>query len=184
MVEGDGLFHPPGRYALHNVQNVYDVLSNSPYYFFRWFSSTPIGSRYNHKFIPIRGSTLIWWRGVDSNHRRRSRQIYNLIPLATREPLQKLSGLFCWRIKALSMRQTPKTAPYLAFQHADMATGNSVWGQNKGLSSGQPPNIWCRHHESNAGPTDYKSVALPTELCRQNYAVPQTAWHRAEGILM
>ena len=25
---------------------------------------------------------------------------------------------------------------------------------------------WCRHHESNAGPTDYKSVALPTELRR------------------
>jgi hypothetical protein len=29
-----------------------------------------------------------WWREVDSNHRRLSRQIYNLIPLATREPLQ------------------------------------------------------------------------------------------------
>lgn len=25
---------------------------------------------------------------------------------------------------------------------------------------------WCRHEESNPGPTDYKSVALPTELCR------------------
>ena len=25
---------------------------------------------------------------------------------------------------------------------------------------------WCRHQESNSGPTDYKSVALPTELCR------------------
>ena len=28
---------------------------------------------------------------------------------------------------------------------------------------------WCRHDESNAGPTDYKSVALPTELWRQNF---------------
>ncbi len=28
-----------------------------------------------------------WWREVDSNHRRLSRQIYSLIPLATREPL-------------------------------------------------------------------------------------------------
>jgi hypothetical protein len=27
-------------------------------------------------------------------------------------------------------------------------------------------NYWCRHQESNPGPTDYKSVALPTELCR------------------
>ncbi len=26
---------------------------------------------------------------------------------------------------------------------------------------------WCRHQESNPGPTDYKSVALPTELCRR-----------------
>ena len=25
---------------------------------------------------------------------------------------------------------------------------------------------WCRHQESNSGPTDYKSVALPTELKR------------------
>jgi hypothetical protein len=30
-----------------------------------------------------------WWRGVDSNHRRQSRQIYSLIPLAAREPLRK-----------------------------------------------------------------------------------------------
>ena len=28
-----------------------------------------------------------WWRGVDSNHRRLSQQIYSLPPLATREPL-------------------------------------------------------------------------------------------------
>ncbi len=30
----------------------------------------------------------IWWRGTDSNHRRQCQQIYSLIPLATREPLQ------------------------------------------------------------------------------------------------
>ena len=28
-----------------------------------------------------------WWRGKDSNLRRHSRQIYSLLPLATREPL-------------------------------------------------------------------------------------------------
>ena len=36
--------------------------------------------------------------------------------------------------------------------------------------SGTPPcsslGKWCRHEESNPGPTDYKSVALPTELYR------------------
>ena len=33
-------------------------------------------------------SVLTWWRGKDSNLRRQSRQIYSLIPLTTREPLQ------------------------------------------------------------------------------------------------
>ncbi len=27
--------------------------------------------------------------------------------------------------------------------------------------------LWCWHQESNPGPTDYKSVALPTELCQR-----------------
>ena len=27
-----------------------------------------------------------WWAGVDSNHRSNLRQIYSLLPLATREP--------------------------------------------------------------------------------------------------
>ena len=36
-----------------------------------------------------------WWRGVDSNHRRRSRQIYSLIPLATREPLRANEAAYC-----------------------------------------------------------------------------------------
>ncbi len=40
-------------------------------------------NRYNFK---------IWWRGEDSNLRRLSRQIYSLIPLATREPLQARAG--------------------------------------------------------------------------------------------
>ncbi len=43
-----------------------------------------------------------WWRGEDSNLRRLSRQIYSLIPLATREPLQKASSVFCLRGVRLS----------------------------------------------------------------------------------
>jgi hypothetical protein len=27
--------------------------------------------------------------------------------------------------------------------------------------------LWCRNQDSNSGPTDYKSVALPTELLRR-----------------
>lgn len=38
-----------------------------------------------------------WWRGVDSNHRRQSRQIYSLIPLATREPLRANEAAYCPR---------------------------------------------------------------------------------------
>lgn len=30
---------------------------------------------------------------------------------------------------------------------------------------------WCRHPDSNWGPTDYKSVALPTELCRRRSGI-------------
>ena len=30
-----------------------------------------------------------WWWGMDSNHRRRSQQIYSLPPLAAREPHQQ-----------------------------------------------------------------------------------------------
>ena len=37
---------------------------------------------------PRHSSLFVWWRGEDSNLRRRSRQIYSLIPLATREPLR------------------------------------------------------------------------------------------------
>ncbi len=33
-----------------------------------------------------------WWREKDSNLRRLSRQIYSLIPLATREPLLNCGG--------------------------------------------------------------------------------------------
>lgn len=35
-----------------------------------------------------------WWRGEDSNLRRLSRQIYSLVPLTAREPLQiKLASI-------------------------------------------------------------------------------------------
>lgn len=35
--------------------------------------------------------TFKWWRGIDSNYRRQSRQIYSLFHLATLEPLQKIA---------------------------------------------------------------------------------------------
>ena len=38
-----------------------------------------------HKTFNIK---IHWWRGKDSNLRRQNRQIYSLIPLTAREPLQ------------------------------------------------------------------------------------------------
>ena len=39
---------------------------------------------------------MCWWRGEDSNLRRRCQQIYSLPPLATREPLHE-SNSWSWR---------------------------------------------------------------------------------------
>jgi hypothetical protein len=53
------------------------------------------GITFHHKTTPapifFHITPLTWWRGEDSNLRRLSRQIYSLIPLATREPLRNAS---------------------------------------------------------------------------------------------
>ncbi len=83
MVEGAGLLRAP---ALRPYGPSCDVQNCS-----RQFCRTSFAG----SFLPppcIRLSLVqrIWWRGLDSNQRRLSRQIYSLIPLATREPLQIL----------------------------------------------------------------------------------------------
>ena len=45
--------------------------------------------------------STLWWRGKDSNLRRLSRQIYSLIPLTAREPLQKYEGRILLKRQAL-----------------------------------------------------------------------------------
>ncbi len=42
----------------------------------------------NHSELTALNFNANWWRGQDSNLRRLSRQIYSLIPLTAREPLQ------------------------------------------------------------------------------------------------
>ena len=45
-------------------------------------------ARFNRKTLRGESSSVLnWWRGLDSNQRRLSQQIYSLPPLATREPL-------------------------------------------------------------------------------------------------
>ena len=54
----------------------------------------PTPSAWKAEVLPLnytRMSHRIWWRGKDSNLRRQSRQIYSLIPLTAREPLQNES---------------------------------------------------------------------------------------------
>ncbi len=40
------------------------------------------------------------------------------------------------------------------------------------------PSAWSRHPDLNRGPTDYKSVALPSELCRQGTRLSEGSWRR------
>ena len=75
---------PPGRRALRDVRNRSRRFREPP----------PV-----QILSPVTQETKpgIWWRGEDLNLRRLSRQIYSLIPLTTREPLQNASPLLCCR---------------------------------------------------------------------------------------
>ncbi len=73
----------------------------------------------------------IWWRGTDSNHRRRSRQIYSLLPLATREPLQ---GVFILR------KCFPNTA-FQVFSHDIITRKNMVEGDGFEPSKAEPADL-------------------------------------------
>ncbi len=58
--------------------------------FFIWLRGEDLNLRppgYEPDELPAALPRVSWWRGVDSNHRRRCQQIYSLLPLATREPL-------------------------------------------------------------------------------------------------
>ena len=74
-----------------------------------------------------------------------SRQIYSLIPLATREPLRKAAH-----------------CPEATRACQQLLMNNQAWQ----ASIPRPTGEWSWREESNPGPTDYKSVALPTELYR------------------
>ena len=60
----------------------------------------PTQSAWKAEVLPLNYTRLFllfkWWRGKDSNLRRQSRQIYSLIPLTAREPLQKIA-ILCHR---------------------------------------------------------------------------------------
>ncbi len=80
------------------------------------------------------------WRGEDSNLRRQSRQIYSLIPLTAREPLPEARKRRILLLKKPTCQPAPEimTPPFRE----------------------RSP-----QRESNPRPSDYKSDALPAELC-------------------
>ena len=110
---------------------------------------------------------ICWWGGEDSNLRRLSRQIYSLIPLATREPPPK-TVIY------------PKTTIYKAIKKTSREPSCSPkppypsrpeWGKRGRFAPGFPPARsgrrvppWSWREDSNLRPADYKSAALPAEL--------------------
>jgi hypothetical protein len=76
IYSGHPALRPPGRRAARGVRNRSRRFREPP--------SVLILPLSNKRKIPN-----IWWRGEDLNLRRLSRQIYSLIPLTAREPLQK-----------------------------------------------------------------------------------------------
>ena len=76
-------FRPLGRRALRDVLRRFRA------------SVEPLSVLTLPRPRPRRISISFWWRGEDSNLRRLSRQIYSLIPLTAREPLQK-RGRILW----------------------------------------------------------------------------------------
>ncbi len=72
-----------------------------------------------------------------------ARQIYSLIPLATREPLRR--------------------------ERAILLAAPTLVNQNRLLSEGHRRRMeWSWREESNPRPADYKSAALPAELRQQH----------------
>ena len=81
-----------------------------------------------------------------------ARQIYSLIPLATQEPLRNEALNFAHESIRCQLNFGEKVPAPVLFAQVRRFTLLFL------------PFFWCRHQESNSGPTEYKSVALPTEL--------------------
>ena len=81
-----------------------------------------------------------------------ARQIYSLIPLATQEPLRNEALDSAHESIRCQLNFSEKEPVPVFLTQARRFTLHFL------------PFFWCRHQESNSGPTDYKSVALPTEL--------------------
>ena len=131
-----------------------------------------------------------------------ARQIYSLIPLATREPLRKAA--YCPDRANPCQPLSPKkiihlgllsdTGHYLLFpspftvRHTTSGSGVHSRRAHSGTMHGVLSNTtakrtsalvaleWSWREESNPRPADYKSAALPTELRQPNPDLLQRAY--------
>ena len=97
----------------------------------------PVGQRFPH---------YLWWRGEDLNLRRLSRQIYSLIPLTTREPLQNASPLFCFSNRRLST-QLRLLSQRNQLLHYPEGPGRPLW-HARGITDSRR---YKRHKPGNTG---------------------------------
>ena len=88
---------------------------------------------------------LLCWRGEDSNLRRLSRQIYSLIPLTTREPLPITQKTALYRASAMPRQSILANRSIFFFYYL-----------SNFLLTNPAEHLWCRHKESNPGPSHYK----------------------------
>ena len=93
-----------------------------------------------HFSLGKRSRYKTWWREKDSNLRRHSRQIYSLIPLTARESRQCFNDL-----RPNTPNPCHTTKPIL-----------SLFPSPPAATTGLSQVKWCRHKESNPGPSHYK----------------------------
>ena len=92
-----------------------------------------------------------WWTEVDSNHRSLRRQIYSLIHLAALESVRfaRCSNASCGA--------------------GDWTRTHNLLITNQLLCQLSYTGAWCLKVESNRRQRDFQSLALPTELSRQDF---------------
>ena len=82
-----------------------------------------------HHFATLNTRCIKDWRGQDSNLRRRSRQIYSLIPLTAREPLRAKQARHCHQVLIACQEKTRSKQGLIA----------NPWSRVKSSSTLLPP---------------------------------------------
>ena len=79
---------------------------------------------------------ILWWGEVDSNHRRETRQIYSLLPLAARQPPQDIKFLWSWRLESNPQPADYKSAALPVELRQHILNFNGASGRNRTTDTG------------------------------------------------